>query len=63
MPTIHTLVTMNPGIDFVYKRRIDDRSFTLDTRQMREILGDVPFDLPEVSSFIREYLEENETEI
>ena len=61
--TIHTLVTMNPGIDFVYKRRMDDRSFTLDTRQMREILGDVPFDLPEVSSFIREYLEENETEI
>ena len=61
--TIHELVTMNPAIDFVYERRVDDRGFTLDTREMREILGEVPFDLPEVSEFIQSYLEENESEI
>lgn len=61
--TIHSLVTMNPGIDFKYIRKIDDRSFTLDTAEMREILGDLPFDLPDVSVFIREYLMENEANI
>lgn len=61
--TVHTLITMNPEIDFLYQRRIDGRSFALDTREMREILGNVPLDLPEVSAFIQDYLEENETEI
>ena len=61
--TVHALVTMNPSVDFIYERRADDRSVCLDTRQMREILGDVPFDQPEVAAFIRSYLEENETEI
>lgn len=61
--TIHSLITMNPGVDFCYERKIDERSFILDTREMREILGDIPFDLPDVSVFIKNYLEENETEI
>lgn len=61
--TIHSLVTMNGTIDFYYEYRVDDASFHLDTREMREILGNVPFYQPEVSGFIREYLEENETEV
>ena len=61
--TIHSLVTMNSSIDFLYERYLDDRSFVLDTRQMREILGDIPFDVPDVSIFLKNYLEENETEI
>ncbi len=61
--TILGLITMNPAIDFVYERRTDARSFVLDTREVREILGEVPLDLPEVSEFIQSYLEENETEI
>ena len=61
--TIHELVTMNSSIDFVYERLVDGRKFILDTREMREILGDISFDLPEVSEFVQSYLEENETEI
>ncbi len=61
--TIKSLVTMEPDIDFLYTRIIDGRSFDLDTREMREILGDVPFDSPEVSEFMSEYLEENENEL
>lgn len=60
--TIHTLITMNETLDFVYHYRIDDRGFTLDTREFREILGDVSFKEPEVSSYIRDYLRENEAE-
>ncbi len=61
--TIHSLVTMNTGIDFRYTRAVDDVSFVLDTSEMREILGDVPFDTPEVSQFLRDFLEENEREL
>lgn len=60
--TIHSLITLNGGIDFVYSYSVDGRGFTLDTRELREILGDVPFGTPEVSSYIRDYLAENKLE-
>ncbi len=58
--TIFNLVTMNEGVDFVYRFSVDGKSFVMDTREMREILGDVSFRIPEVSEFIRSYLAENE---
>ena len=61
--TIHTLITMNTGIDFLYTFCMDGRQFVLDTREFREILGDIPFDAPEISSYIREYLTENDKEV
>lgn len=61
--TIHTLITMNEQIDFIYLYQVEERSFTLDTREFREILGDVSFQEPEVSAYIRDYLSENEREV
>lgn len=61
--TIHTLVTTNETIDFLYTYEINNNSFTLDTREFREILGDIPFHTTEVSTFIKEYLTQNQTEI
>lgn len=61
--TMHTLITFNTQTDFLYIYRLDDRSFTLDTREFKEVLGGVPLDTPEVSSYIKEYLSENEQEI
>lgn len=60
--TVHSLITMNPGLDFIYTYSVDERSFTLDTREFREILGDVPFNSPEVSAYISDYLAENKAE-
>ena len=60
--TIHTLITFNPKTDFLYTYSLDDRSFTLDTRQFKEILDGVSLDTPEVSSYIKEYLMENKKE-
>ena len=57
--TLHTLITFHPDTDFLCEYRVDGRGFTLDTRQFREILGGVPLNEPEVSQYIREYLEEN----
>ena len=60
--TIHNLIVYHPDTDFLYRYTVDDRSFTLDTREMREILGGVPFDVPEVSAYIKDYLSENKQE-
>lgn len=62
--TILTLITCNTHIDFVYTDEIDGRSFTLDTRELREILGDdVEFNNTEVAAWIRDYIAENEAEL
>ncbi len=60
--TIATLVSGSPEIDFLYRHITDGREFTADTRKMREMLGDVPLDMPEVvlwlTEFVREGIEE-----
>ena len=61
--TIHSLVTLNGHIDFLYVRKIDENDFTLDTKELREILGDIPFNEPQVSMFIRNYIIENSNEL
>ncbi len=60
--TIHTLVVYNPQTDFLYRYTYGQESFELDTRQIKEILGGVPLDAPEVSAYIKEYLDENKSE-
>ncbi len=56
--SIHILVTMNPALDFIYRYAVDEQEFVLDTRELRDMLGDVPLDTPDVSEWIREYLQE-----
>lgn len=57
--TVVTLITMNPQMDFVYRYQKDDKLFELDTRQLREILGDVPFSQPSIAQWLTEYIREN----
>ncbi len=61
--TMHTLITLNNRIDFLYTYTVDNKSFTLDTREFRMILEGVPFDTPEVSNYIRDFLSENKQEV
>lgn len=61
--TISTLIQLNPHIDFRYRRSRDGHEFVLDTRQLREILSDIPLNAPEVTVFIADYLKENTAEI
>lgn len=63
--TMMTLISCNTHIDFVYTHtmrgaQLSENSFVLDTRQFREVLGDVPLNSPEVMTFIREYFAEND---
>lgn len=57
--TIMTLITMNLHIDFLYRRKLDSKEFTVDTRQLKEILGDVPLNEPSIVSWITQYINEN----
>ena len=61
--TISSLVGMNPERDFIYTFDRDGKSFTLDTREFREILGeDVSLSEPDVMAYITAYINENTEE-
>lgn len=57
--TMHTLITMHEEKDFIFTYTVNDNSFTLDTRQLKEILGEISFKEFEVSNYIKDYLKEN----
>ncbi len=57
--TVLMLITMNLHIDFVYRYKIDEKEFTLDTRNLKEVLGGVPLNEPSISQWIREFITEN----
>ncbi len=56
--TVEILIRCNPEIDFVFSRSTDNGDFTLDTRELKEVLGDVSLDNPDVLEWIKQYLEE-----
>lgn len=62
--TVQLLISCNPSIDFLYTRRRETstgehREFTLDTREMRQMLGDeISLDAPDVVLWIKDFLAE-----
>ncbi len=56
------LILMHEDMDFLFTFTVNENSFTLDTRELREVLGDLSFQLPEIQEYIRDYLSENITE-
>ena len=61
--TILTLITMNTDRDFLFRRKIDDREFVLDTTELKGVLAGVPLSEPTVVQWIKGYLEENTEEL
>ena len=57
--TIQMLITMNTDRDFVYKHIVNEKEFVCDTREIKEILGDVPLDTYEVSQWLKDFITEN----
>ncbi|MCU0519213.1 MAG: ATP-binding protein [Anaerolineae bacterium] len=52
--TLLCIIVGNPMIDLVYQHKVADRTFVLDTREFREILGpEVSLSDPEVFAFVR----------
>lgn len=57
--TMTSLIGPNPELEFVLNFTCGDKSFVMDTRQFKEILGDIPLSEPQVLSYIQDYIEEN----
>ncbi|MBI4963318.1 MAG: ATP-binding protein [Desulfomonile tiedjei] len=54
--TMVTLIEGNPDVDFFFRHRKDGKEYSLDTREIRSELEEVPLNSPEVIRLIRENL-------
>lgn len=61
--TVVMLISMNTDRDFVYRRSRDSKEFVLDTREVREILGDVPLSHPDVVEWMKAFIDENTAQL
>ena len=60
--TVTTLVQGHPDIDFLFTHNRESGTVMLDTRELREVLLDVPLDSYEVIKWIEGFLEEQYSE-
>jgi K+-sensing histidine kinase KdpD len=60
---ITMLILGNPDIDIIYTHRKDGNTYILDTRELREGLGDVPLNNMEVLNLIRDNIKEGLEEL
>jgi hypothetical protein len=49
-----SLILGNQGVDFLYDHRVNGERFTLDTRELKKELEEVPLSHPEVVKFLRQ---------
>ena len=56
--TIKTLIWGSPEIDFLYRHEKNGQEFILDTRELKNVLGGVPLDTPDVLEWIEGYIKE-----
>ena len=56
--TMVSLVVANPEFHFHLEYAVDKEAFVFDTEEIRQVLGGVPLDTPEVLSWIEGYIQE-----
>ncbi len=61
--TVKTLVIANPEIELAYRHTVDNAVFSLATRELTEILGDMPLTHPDVIMWLDEYIAANEANL
>ncbi|TAJ14967.1 ATP-binding protein [Marinilabiliaceae bacterium JC017] len=61
--TMALLISGNTGLDFVFTYTNEQKSYSLDSREVKEILGDVDIRTPRVVSFLQEMINDNLIEI
>ena len=58
--TIITQIQGSPDIDLIFTHSIGAESYTLDTGEIREIMGGISLAEPEILHWLTDYLQENE---
>jgi Histidine kinase-, DNA gyrase B-, and HSP90-like ATPase len=61
--TIVLLVASNPSLNFIYSHTTDNGLYVFDTKEIKEVLGNVPLTNSEVRLYLKEMIEENLEEI
>lgn len=61
--TMRQLITANGNIDFVYRHSVGERSYTLDTRELRKISDGLPLSNAEAALWLESFIRENEDEL
>lgn len=61
--TMHGVMTSFENVDFVYTHTVDGNTFSVDTREIKKILGGVPLNAPEVLLWLLEYLRDGENSV
>lgn len=56
--SITTLIQGHPDTDFLFTHIVNGKEIGLDTRELKEVLGDVPLNTYEVIKWIEEFLNE-----
>ncbi len=56
--SITTLIQGHPDTDFLFIHKKEEKEILLDTRELRQVLGDVPLNTYDVIKWIEEYLNE-----
>lgn len=56
--TVVTLIQGHPTVDFLFIHIMEDKKITLDTREIRAVLENIPLDSFEILNWIRENLAE-----
>ena len=57
------LIAGNAGVDFVFQYRCGERVFALDTKEIRQEIGEIPIQQAKVLKWIRQYIREGLIEI
>ena len=61
--TLMGLIRSYPELDFEYYHKINEKSFSFTTNEIKKELDEIPLSSPEVIKFIKEMLKENLEEI
>ncbi len=61
--TMCSLITTAPSIDYQFNYTVDDRTFSFNTKEIKEIMGDIPIESYEIISYINEFITSNILEI
>ena len=59
--SVVTLIQGSPDIDFLFTHQVGEKSYCLDTREIRQIMGDISLAEIEVLNWLAEFLTENES--
>lgn len=57
------LVSANPELDFIYAHQLNQKNYTFDTREIKEVLEGIPLNEPEVVKMLRNMIKENLSEL